>query len=244
MLARLRRSCSFANLTAATALFIALGGTSYAAITIPQHSVGSAQLRTNAVTSAKVKDHSLLSKDFKSGQLPAGPAGPQGPKGKDGTADTPQQLLTKLQDVDGSGSGLDADTVDGQSSETFAKTSRFTFGQGRADASDIVLGTHPQLGVTVKTAGTGKAQIVVTNTRSSGNIIGVFQLYAKAPVPFSANPGQTVTTGDATVSALNAGHFTVTITDQDLARSYQLDCLASAIGGNPIVRCFGTTSGV
>jgi len=241
MLRRLRTSCSFANLTAVTALFIALGGTSYAAITIPRNSVGAAQLRTNAVTSAKVKDHSLLSKDFKAGELPAGP---KGDDGKAGSPDTPKQVLTKLQDVDGAGSGLDADTVDGQSSESFAKAERFTFGQGRADVAGANLGTSERLGVSVFTAGTGNAQISVRNARSSGNIIGVFQLYNKAPVPFSANPGQTVTTGDAGVPGLNAGHFTVTITDQDLARTYQLDCLASAIGGKPIVRCFGTTNGI
>jgi len=244
MLRRLRSSCSFANLTAVTALFIALGGTSYAAITIPRNSVGAAQLRTNAVTSAKVKDHSLLSKDFKAGELPAGPKGDTGPAGKDGSSETPKQLLTKLQGVDGSGSGLDADTVDGQSSESFAKAERFTFGQGRADVAGANLGTSERLGVSVSTAGTGNAQISVLNARSSGNIIGVFQLYNKAPVPFSANPGQTVTTGDAAVPGLNAGHFTVTITDQDLARTYQLDCLASAIGGKSIVRCFGTTNGI
>ncbi len=38
------------------------------------------------MTSPKVKDHSLLAKDFKAGQLPKGPkgqAGPQGPAGSD-----------------------------------------------------------------------------------------------------------------------------------------------------------------
>jgi hypothetical protein len=46
-----------------------------------------------------------------------GAQGPQGPKGDNGdpggSPDTAQQVLAKLQQVDGSGSGLDADTVDG-----------------------------------------------------------------------------------------------------------------------------------
>lgn len=76
------------------ALFVALGGTSYAAINLPKASVGTAQLKngavsaqkvkSNAIGSAKVKDGSLLAKDFKAGQLPAGPAGPQGPAGAPG----------------------------------------------------------------------------------------------------------------------------------------------------------------
>ena len=52
-------------------------------------SVGTSQLKRNAVTSAKVKNRSLLAVDFKRGQLPAGPQGPrgdQGPKGDSGVA--------------------------------------------------------------------------------------------------------------------------------------------------------------
>lgn len=38
------------------ALFVALGGTSYAAIALPKNSVGTKQLKNNAVTSAKIKN--------------------------------------------------------------------------------------------------------------------------------------------------------------------------------------------
>jgi hypothetical protein len=65
------------------ALFVALSGTAYAA-TLPRNSVGTAQLKRNAVTSAKVKPLSLLASDFRRGQLPAGPQGPQGPQGPTG----------------------------------------------------------------------------------------------------------------------------------------------------------------
>ena len=71
---------------ALVALFIALGGTSYAAVALPRGSVGTPQLRKNAVTTAKVKNGSLLAKDFRAGQLPAGPAGSPGPAGPGGSA--------------------------------------------------------------------------------------------------------------------------------------------------------------
>jgi hypothetical protein len=67
------------------ALLLTLGGTGYAA---------SKALPRNSVTSIQVKDHSLLARDFKAGQLPrgatgpAGPAGPQGPAGPAGTGGT------------------------------------------------------------------------------------------------------------------------------------------------------------
>jgi hypothetical protein len=69
---------------ALVALFVALSSTSYAAITIPRNSVGPTQIRRNAVTSAKVSNRSLLAKDFKAGQLPAGPRGEKGEKGDKG----------------------------------------------------------------------------------------------------------------------------------------------------------------
>ena len=65
------------------ALCIALTGTAYAA-TLPRNSVGGAQLKKNAVTSPKVKNRSLLAKDFAPGQLPAGPRGPAGSRGERG----------------------------------------------------------------------------------------------------------------------------------------------------------------
>ena len=75
-----------ANLIAYLALFVALGGTSYAAIKLPKNSVGAKQIKRNAVTSAKVKNGSLRAKDFPAGELPAGPAGAAGAKGEKGDA--------------------------------------------------------------------------------------------------------------------------------------------------------------
>jgi hypothetical protein len=66
------------------ALFVALGGTGYAALKLPKNSVGTKQLKNNAVTSAKVKNGSLTPSDFKAGQIPAGPQGPQGLQGVQG----------------------------------------------------------------------------------------------------------------------------------------------------------------
>ena len=62
--------------------FVALlvaSGTSYAAIQLPAHSVGTKQLKKNAVTGKKVKNRSLRAVDVAAGQLPRGPKGDQGP---------------------------------------------------------------------------------------------------------------------------------------------------------------------
>jgi hypothetical protein len=65
---------------AAIALAVALSGTGYAAVNA---------LPRNSVTSVQVKDHSLLAKDFKLGQIPRGPAGAPGPAGPAGPAGAP-----------------------------------------------------------------------------------------------------------------------------------------------------------
>ncbi len=70
----------YANVVASLALFVALGGTSYAALQLPKGSVGTEQLRRDAVTSPKVKPGSLLLSDFRSSQRERlrGPSGPAG----------------------------------------------------------------------------------------------------------------------------------------------------------------------
>jgi hypothetical protein len=97
---------TYAGVTATVALFLALGGSSYAAITITSGDVRNGSLtgsdikneslksrdidngtitgsdiNNGSVTSSDIDDASLLAADFKAGELPAGPAGPAGPQG-------------------------------------------------------------------------------------------------------------------------------------------------------------------
>jgi hypothetical protein len=81
---RLQRP-SFANVVSLIALFVALGGTSFAVVKLPKNSVRAKQIAPGAVGSSEVKDRSLLSKDFKPGQLPVGVRGATGPQGPQGT---------------------------------------------------------------------------------------------------------------------------------------------------------------
>jgi hypothetical protein len=90
MIGSIRSRLTFANVTSLLALFVALGGSSYAALNLPKGSVGGKHLRKNAVTSPKVKPGSLLLSDFRRSQRaalrgPAGAVGLQGPPGAQGT---------------------------------------------------------------------------------------------------------------------------------------------------------------
>jgi hypothetical protein len=94
----------YANVTATMALVVALGGSAYAANTIRSSDIKNGQVKqvdlaNNAVTSGKVRNSTLLSKDFKSGQIPPGPrgatgaTGANGPKGDKGDAGAPGSAL-------------------------------------------------------------------------------------------------------------------------------------------------------
>ena len=87
---------TYANVMSTVAVFIALGGTSYAVTKLPKGAVGERELKRNAVTGDKVKDGSLSAADLAGGlasgsgargprgaEGPAGPAGPAGANGRD-----------------------------------------------------------------------------------------------------------------------------------------------------------------
>jgi hypothetical protein len=80
----------YANVTSSLALVVALGGTSaYAATSIRSADIKNGQVKgvdlaVNAVTSGKVRNGSLLVKDFKAGQLPGGATGAAGKAGANG----------------------------------------------------------------------------------------------------------------------------------------------------------------
>jgi len=84
-----------AMVVALIALFVALGGTTYAATSLPRQSVGTAQLKNGAVTGTKINKRTLRALKAKPGppgiqgqQGPQGPQGVQGPKGDTGLQGT------------------------------------------------------------------------------------------------------------------------------------------------------------
>jgi hypothetical protein len=73
------------------ALILALGGTSYAAFTLPQNSVGTKQLKNKAVTLAKIAPAAQSALTKIGPQGPAGRTGPQGAQGAAGPQGPPGQ---------------------------------------------------------------------------------------------------------------------------------------------------------
>ena len=78
-MAFIRQRLTYANVVATLALFLVLGGGAYAATQLPRNSVGTGQLKPEAVTAGKI-----AKKARQQLQGQRGPAGAQGPQGKTG----------------------------------------------------------------------------------------------------------------------------------------------------------------
>jgi hypothetical protein len=90
MRSRIARRLTFANVLSCLALFVALGGASYAALKLPKESVGTEALRHGAVTPAKLSDRAKQGMVGARGpQGDAGPVGKTGPEGHPGTQGPP-----------------------------------------------------------------------------------------------------------------------------------------------------------
>jgi hypothetical protein len=150
MMRRIRFTPSPALVVAIAALIVALCGVAVASVTVHPSSnapntihgcVKSGKLRISGKCRKREKGLDFLAGSAASSLV--GPQGVQGPKGDEGAAgskgntgpsgspDTAAQVLSKLTTVDGDGSGLDADTLDGINSDGFVK------GGGSEESSSI-----------------------------------------------------------------------------------------------------------
>lgn len=80
------RGLTYSNVMATAAVFIALGGTSYAAVKITGADVRNGSLtgkdiKRNSLRGGDIRNGSLRAVDFRGGKLPAGPQGPKGDPG-------------------------------------------------------------------------------------------------------------------------------------------------------------------
>jgi hypothetical protein len=123
-----RERLRFANVISVLALFVALGGASYAALELPRNSVGTTQLRNGAVTRAKVNPKLLAALKGRRGVRgrtgAAGAAGAPGAAGVTGAAGLLLDALPSGKSLRGvysvgGGDGLKANSETGWSAVTF-----------------------------------------------------------------------------------------------------------------------------
>jgi hypothetical protein len=192
---------SYANVTATVALIVALGGTSYAAIKLPK----------NSVTSATVKDRSLLKKDFKTGQLPAGktgktgPAGPAGSAGGTGGAGTGAGLFNRVEAAEPLVPGSADQQIQslGLPAGSWVVTAKFIAENGTAMpggtlACSLIIG-----GVAVDTLGAGTG-VDFDQGASANTLTGAGTLAATGTATVVCNTQNSVTAGTYRARSMTA----------------------------------------
>jgi hypothetical protein len=96
----IRSHLSFANVISVIALFVALGGASYAAVTLPKNSVGAKQIKKNGVGASEIKKNAVRASEIKSNAVSGGDVKDSGLTGADvadgslGGADLADDSLT------------------------------------------------------------------------------------------------------------------------------------------------------
>jgi hypothetical protein len=180
------------TILAALALFVALGGSSFAApardaakklisgksiknnsissTDIKNNSLASGDVKNNSLASGDVKNGSLLSKDFKAGQLPAGATGARGLTGATGSVGRLTYVVenTAVDGDDTSATTLDVPCPNGQ----FA-----TGGSAYTSGALRVVGSAPDTGL--KGGWRGDA----LGTPGNDGELVVFALCAAGPLP-------------------------------------------------------------
>ncbi|WP_326845241.1 tail fiber domain-containing protein [Thalassobacter stenotrophicus] len=91
-----------------------------------------------------------------------GATGARGPAGANGSPDTAAQVRDKLKTVDGSGSGIDADLLDGLHASSFARLSGATF-SGTVTAPNFVSSSDARLKSDVEAIGNALAKVQALN---------------------------------------------------------------------------------
>lgn len=117
-----RPRITYANVVATLALFIALGGVSWAAATLPKNSVGSKQIKKNAVTSTKIKSNSITGAKVKNNSLTgsdinAGSLGKVPSAGRADSAASSDQVVAVTRKVAPTGSGGSQDAARASATE-------------------------------------------------------------------------------------------------------------------------------
>lgn len=204
------RKPTYAEVVATLALFIALGGASYAAIQIPKNSVGTRQLKKNAVNSAKVRNRSLLAADFRAGQLPSGATGATGPIGPAGLPGaTGVAGPTGEAGPDGATGPAGADGNQGPAGPTGAD------GESGSDGVPGPTGADGSVGPTGPTGDFGPTGPSTTAVISAGTNLATF---ANEYFPISGSSATTAGAGDSATLSPNvpvtAGNFRVKLSNQ------------------------------
>lgn len=240
MLARFRQRLSYANVVATLALFVALGGTGYAASQltgrdIKNRSISRVDIKKNALTGTEIKESQLK-------QVPRALTAINATNAINANSALAADVSKSAQSADSAAVAAiatDAKALAGQGAGAFEKSSRVQFGRAAANPAgppnEQVLFSWPELGAQVTTStdqcgGGGGTSFGVKSTKGAGG--GTIELN---------NDGNAVPGGvpaGATTRECSNRFDSVDAEISDTQRSLFVDCIRAA--GQ--LRCIGIRS--
>jgi hypothetical protein len=179
----IRSRVTYANVTASIALFVALGGTSYA-LTLPRNSVGAKQLRTGSVGRAEIRTGGVRSAEIRNGTVATkdlstatrdslrGRQGPQGPAGPSG--------VNYFVEVN-SGGGH----VIGMANVSHSSTSTYTIGFQRSVASCALVASPAVVAGGLTNAAPAGSTVVVSHDGANAVVHTYGPNDQQADLPFT-----------------------------------------------------------
>jgi hypothetical protein len=152
MLTRFRKHLTYANVVSTLCLFILLGGSAVAAVSLKRNAVKNRHIAKNAVTAPKVKNASLLSEDFAPGQLPQGEKGNTGDTGQRGERG-PSFGEVAPAAVDATTNNCDTTTLSSEPLSVTAPSRVFASGMGEHRADTATTNLLPSFKLALKDSG-------------------------------------------------------------------------------------------
>jgi hypothetical protein len=197
-----RRHLSYANVVASLALFLALGGAAFAATQLPRNSVGTGQLKPEAVTSGKIAKRTR--QQLMGAQGPAGPQGKTGAKGQKGATGARGATGSK---GDAGARGLTGADGTGPAFEVFLQAPKVV---GTTATQILAQNLSPgayaiSANVALEAAGSGEAEVECTLSGGGEAVTAVAGGPAEFPATVPLSVTQTFGAAGTTVLTCTAG---------------------------------------
>jgi hypothetical protein len=224
------RAPSPAFVTSLIALLVALGGTSYAAITLPKNSVGTKQLKKNAVTSPKIKNGAVTAAKINTKGLTV-PNALHATSADNATNATNATNAANATHANSATQADNATTLGGLGVASFLPSSRLLTGSASANAAaGTEIFADSSVGVDVQVGTAGSPRLVNTNATTSIAVTGLDSLFEGATNHDNllGRISRTVAPGSNTefrLSTIGPSYVDVLVTRLDVAsRSLHLTC--------------------
>ena len=240
MLARVRHRLSYANVVATLALFVALGGTGYAASQltgrdIKNRSISRVDVKKNTLTGTEINESKLK-------QVPRAKTATNATNAINANSALAADVSKNSQSADSAAVAAianDARALAGQGAASFEKSSRIAFGKAPANpagtSGEQVVLSWPEMGVELTSAspgapacGSDEIRLGLRNTKASGPSAFLFQ-QGDPDAKGTAPPGGVV----RSCTVVGSGQVT-----DSTGRTLFIDCRVVATE----LRCLGVRS--